>query len=201
MKELTQKQENFVNLIFQGKTQREAWIGAGYSSKYAPSIIDANACRLAHKSKVEARLEEMRQEVKSTLIADETERKEILSEIARARLTDYTTCGPDRDITSVGPESPNTAALQEITTHTDYDKDGAGQAVVTKVKLHDSVKAIAELNKMEKTYSDTPILQDNRTINIYIAEGGKRKLEQLMAGQKPTQSESEPLIEGTSVIV
>ena len=77
---LPQKQENFVNNIFKGMTQREAWIKAGYSSNYSVAIIDIHACQLAAKDKIKVRLEEMRQAAKSGLIADVTERKERLTE-------------------------------------------------------------------------------------------------------------------------
>ena len=161
---LTQKQENFVNLIFQDKTQREAWGLAGYSTNYALVKIDSNACTLANTRKVKGRLEELRQASKSKLVISETRRKEILSEIAEGDITDYTTCGPDRDLISVGAESPNTKALQEVTSHTEYNKDGAGGTVVTKIKLKDSVKAIDLLNKMDGIYTDG----GGKTININI---------------------------------
>ncbi len=151
---LTQKMENFVNNLFQGMTQREAWIQAGYSSKYAMKIIDENACRMANTNKIKTRLEELRQAAKSALVLTAIERKEILSEIGRARLTDYVACGPDRDLVSVGPESPNTAAFQEITSRTEFDDDGAGVAVVTKLKLHNPISAIDLLNKMDHIYDD-----------------------------------------------
>jgi len=164
MQELTQKQENFVNNIFKGLTQRESWIQAGYSSNYALSNVDRNACILAGKTKIKQRLEELRQAAKIPLIANEIERKKILSEISRGKLVDYLTCGPDRDLINVGKESPNQSALQEVTSKTEYDKDGAGEAVVTKVRLHDPVRAIAELNKMERVYEP----EGGNTININV---------------------------------
>lgn len=78
---LTPKQERFARNLFSGMSQREAWIQAGYSSKYAPAVIDVNACRLA--TRIKLRLAELNAQVTSKLIANETERQEILSEIAR----------------------------------------------------------------------------------------------------------------------
>jgi len=80
---LTAKQEKFVNNLFQGMSQREAWVEAGYSSKYSVADIDSHACRLANQDKVKTRLEEMRQATKSELIATEIERQEKLSELYR----------------------------------------------------------------------------------------------------------------------
>lgn len=83
---LTQKQEIFTQNLFEGMTQREAWIQAGYSSKYAPAIIDTNACNLANSNKIKIRLNELNSQVISPLIATEIERKEILSTISRTPL-------------------------------------------------------------------------------------------------------------------
>lgn len=179
-KPLTQKQEDFVNNLFQRMTQRDAWIGAGYSSNYPVAIIDQNACRMAGRSKIKARLEEMRQAAKSALVGDEVERKERLTEIYRARLTDYITCGPDRDMIDVGPESPNPGAISEITSRTEFNEDGAGVAVITKLKLHNPIPAIAEQNKMEHLYETNGITQN---INVVFVIGkGYRGLPQLVEG-------------------
>ncbi len=151
---LTQKQENFCLNLFKGMSQREAYITAGYSSNNSVAVQDVAACILAKDEKVLIRLDELRNEAKSPLIADYRERQEILTEILRGRVTDYTTCGPDRDLIDVGLESPNTAALQEVTSRTEFDKDGAGVAVVTKVKLHNPMQAAEILNKMDKVYDD-----------------------------------------------
>lgn len=150
---LTQKQENFTLNLFKGLSQREAYIQAGYLTNYAITVIDSNACRMAANSKVLARLEGLKQKAEDDAVATVQERKQILTEIARGRLTDYITCGPDRDLISVGSESPNTAAFQEITSKTEYDKDGAGVAVITKLKLHSSITAIDTLNKMDGAYA------------------------------------------------
>ena len=167
MDKLTIKQENFCINLFQGMSQREAYVEAGYSRKQTDRTIDRHAWELAQTDIVMARCEELRQKAENGSVALVLERKQILTEIARARLTDYTTCGPDRDLIDVGPESPNTASLQEITSKTEYDKDGAGVAVVTRIKLHNPIQAIDILNKMDKIYNDGhTTLIDNRSVNI-----------------------------------
>lgn len=179
MMELTQKQEKFTRNLFEGMSQREAYIQAGYSTKYAPAIIDTNACILANSNKIVLRRAELNKVAEDASVGKVLERKQRLTEIFRARLTDYITCGPDRDLISVGPESPNTAAFQEINSRTEFDKDGAGVAVITKLKLHNPIQAIAELNKMDGTY-DTPttINQDNRQINFIVGDkAGKQLIE------------------------
>ncbi len=151
-RKLTQKQETFTQNLFEGMYQRDAYIDA-YQPNYALSTIDANASRLAHNEKVLARLTVLRQKAEDATVATVLERKQRLTEISRARLTDYVTCGPDRDLVNVGPESPNTGALQEVTSRTEVDKDGAGAAVVTKIKLHNPIQAIDLLNKMDGAYA------------------------------------------------
>lgn len=151
---LTQKQENFCTaIVLDCMTQHDAYIKAYNTNRMLPASIDRMAFDLVENLKIASRIKELRAEVKSDLVASEIERKEILTEIARARLTDYITCGPDRDLVIVGPESPNTVALQEITSRTEYDEDGAGEAVITKLKLHNPIQAIAELNKMDGAYA------------------------------------------------
>lgn len=150
------RHEKFALNIFKGMTQRDAALEAGYK----PSRVDVTASELVRNRKVFDRIQELYKMAESDGIMTVRQRKERLSEIARARLTDYITCGPDRDLINVGPESPNTAALQEITSRTEYDKDGAGVAVITKLKLHEPVRPIAELNKMGGDYPPSKVEVD-----------------------------------------
>lgn len=74
---LTCKQERFALNLFAGMTQRDAWIDAGYSSRYALAVIDSNACVLANTSKIIVRL----QELNAPLIAKIQSKKEAKLEI------------------------------------------------------------------------------------------------------------------------
>ena len=80
---LTQKQENFTLNLFKGMTQRDAWINAGYSSKYSLTLVDIHACQLANKGKIKVRLAELRQEVTDAAIATVEERQQRLTEFVR----------------------------------------------------------------------------------------------------------------------
>lgn len=179
--ELTQKQESFCINYFQIGNATEAARIAGYSKKTARVIAAVNLSKV----NIINRIKELQEAAASAKIMDVTERKERLSEIARARLTDYVTCGPDRDLVDVGPESPNTAALSEITSRTEVDKDGAGAAVITKVKLHSPMQAVDLLNKMEKIYAEgTTVNIDNRKIEIIVtSENAKQLTEKIIDGQ------------------
>ena len=182
---LTQKQENFTLNLFQGMSQREAYVQAGYSDKGLPNAIDVHASELAKNSKVMVRLRELQDKAESDKVMSVTERKERLSEIARARLTDYQESGQDGGWINIGPESPNTAALSEITSTTKYDENGASPTLITKVKLHNPVVAIAELNKMEKVYNDgNTVNVDNRQIMVTVAsEKAKELTEAIVSGE------------------
>ena len=94
---LTQRQELFTLNLFQGLTQREAWIKAGYSDKYALSNVDRNACILANQTKIKQRLAELRGQVQAKLvnadIADKTERLGHLTKIVRHEVETPVTAG------------------------------------------------------------------------------------------------------------
>ncbi|ELD8170512.1 terminase [Staphylococcus delphini] len=64
MIKLTHKQEQFVLGLIEGKSQRKAYIDAGYSTKgKSEQDIDTLASKLAKNNKVYTRFEELRQEV------------------------------------------------------------------------------------------------------------------------------------------
>ena len=161
---LTQKQENFARYLFGGLSQREAWIKAGYSSNYAPSIIDINACKLAATPKVKLRCNELNQKAEDDSVMGKLERKQRLSEIARARLTDFVEAGADGAWINIGLESVNSAALQSVKSKTEYDSEGTHPTVITDIKLHDPVKAMTVLNEMDD------IGVPRNTINIITKE-------------------------------
>ena len=181
---LTAKQERFAFNLFMGMQQREAYIKAGYSNKAAVAVIDVNASKLANNNKILLRVKELHDNQHSSEIMSLDERKKRLSEIARARLTDYQESGQDGGWINIGKESPNTAAIAEIVSTTKYDENGAQPILITRVKLHNPMQAIAELNKMEKVYQDIiPVTQDNRQINIFVQDGEKaRQITELIDG-------------------
>lgn len=206
MKPLKNKRhEKFALNLFQGMSQKDAALEAGYKS----SRVDVTASELVRNSKIFNRILELQKKAESDAIMSVRERKERLSEIARARLTDYITCGPDRDLILVGPESPNTAAFQEVTSRTEFDKDGAGVAVITKLKLHEPIKAIAELNKMEGEYpkgeypkGEYPISKEialAHEIQVEVDAKGKlvRILSRLAARTREVEGDREPEPEGS----
>ena len=182
---LTQKQENFCLNVFQGMSQREAYIQS-YKPNYAITTIDANASRLASNEKVLKRLSELREKAQNSKIASVIERKEILSEIARANMTNFVEVGQDGAWFNIDNTNLNSRAIQSVQSKTILGKDGADDAVFIRVNLHNPIDAIKELNKMDGVYSDSAqinINNDNREIKIIVAsEKCKKITEAIMAG-------------------
>lgn len=152
---LTGKQEKFARLIFEGMPQRKAYIEAGYSTKNSLVSIDVHASQLTQNAKVKLRIDELKQKAENDSIMSVLERKQRLSEIARAKLTDFMELGQDGSWVNIGAETPRGAAIQEIHSTTQYDKDGSKPTIYTSVKLHDPMKAIDLLNKMGGDYPPT----------------------------------------------
>jgi len=139
--------ERFCVEYFGGKTKKESAIEAGYSPKTAQQI----ASRLLRKVNILERLQELQQATASAKIASVRERKERLTEIIRARMSDFLKVGSDGARISIDPDNANCAALREVRSWAECNDNGTRKVVTIIIKLHDKVKAIAELNKMEGT--------------------------------------------------
>jgi len=131
---------------------------------------------------VQARLKELREKVgsdESLGVMSTQERKIRLSQIARASITDFMEMGPDGTWVSIGKETPMAGAVQELHSRTEYDDNGAHSTIHTSVKLHDPMKAIDLMNKMDGVYSESPILNDNRVlkqVNIFVIDSETKGL-------------------------
>jgi phage terminase small subunit len=158
--------ELFAQALFSGKGITAAAIEAGYSARNAASI----GSRLSRKVNIKTRVQELQDAAASAKVMTVQERKERLSEIARARYSDFVTAGPDGTWIDVGPEKANSAAIKRVTSRTEYDKNGDHPSVVIGIELHPPVDAIKELNKMDGAYAPArtevtgkggrPLLQD-----------------------------------------
>ena len=157
---LTQKQETFCQRYFETGHAGESARFANYSPKTAYVIAAENLL----KPKIQNRLRELNQLAVDASVMGKLERKQRLSEISRARLTDFIEAGADGAWINVGLESLNSAGLQSVKSRTEYDKDGAHPSVITDIKLHDPVKAIVALNDMD----DIGVPKNN--INIITKE-------------------------------
>ena len=192
---LTTRQENFVLNIFNGMSQYEAFLKAGYSGKSSRAVIDVNASKLSKKTKIVLSLAELRKEAKLPDVASFGERQRVLTEITRARMTDFMTCGADGTwMHDIGEETLNTAALKRVDTTTmPYgDKKDDLSVILTKVELINPIEAIKELNKMDGVYAPDPLVNnDNRTFNIVVMnEEQKGLVKRLIDGERTNRPES-----------
>jgi hypothetical protein len=186
---LTVKQEKFCINYFQSGNATNAAFVAGYSKHTAQAISSENLL----KPMIVARIKELQEKAASAKIATVLERKQILTEILRAKLPDFMELGADGSWVNIGPETPNGRAIQEIHSRTEYDEDGSNPTVYTSVKLINPIDAIKELNRMEKIYNDgTQVNIDNRVITpVYniINPDTKNLLVRLENGERESQLE------------
>jgi hypothetical protein len=170
--------ERFALAYFGGKSATESARIAGYVDTGA----GRQGVRLTQNVAIQARINELQEMAAVSKVMTVIERKERLSEIARGRYADFVTAGPDGSWIDIGPEKINSAAICEVKTRTEYDDDGDKPSVIMSVKLHDPIRAIAELNKMEHIYEQGGNIRD---INIVFVIGkGYRDAPQLVEGKE-----------------
>jgi len=143
---LNSRWETFVQEWFSGTKKEESALIAGYSKTNAASI----ATRLSKKAKVLERYEELKSEVSRLKVAGFQERQEILSEIARDKLSDFVD-----EFGVVDRRKLTSHAIQAVDQVLD-NKRGA----ILKLRLHSPAQAIDLLNKMDKIYE-----AESKTIN------------------------------------
>lgn len=176
---LNQRQRKFAINYFETGNATQSAIDAGYSIKG----VEVTGSNLLRNTKVSTYLEELNSKLEDPAIANVQERKKILSEIARGKLSNFIEAGQDGAWINIDRSKMNTSALQAIDSTTIYGKDGADPAVVTKIRLHNPITAIGELNKMEKVYTEGVTI-DNRTLNINVnSDKAKDLTERLIEGE------------------
>lgn len=168
------RQEIFVQNWFKGKTKEQSALIAGYAAVRARQT----GCRLATFGNVLARYNELQAQVCREGIADFEERQKILTEISRGKLSQFTDNAGVIDRTKL-----DSSAIQGMDEQTVMGKT----AKVIKLRLHNPINAISELNKMDHVYEASQGYQDNRTINfILLGERSKElidKIKEVTSGQ------------------
>ncbi len=169
------RHEKFALALFKGMSQKDAAIEAGYKESRAYET----SYRLVRNGQILDRILQLQKQSESDAVMSVTERKERLSEIARARLIDFVEAGPEGSHISVGLESTHSAALQEVTSRTEGEDDEKTPAIITKIRLHNPIPAIAELNKMEKIYeAEGGMTINQQIVNINVLSERARELTQ-----------------------
>ena len=148
------KWEKFCLNYFEGKSGKESTIIAGYK----PSRAYQTVSRLLRDGNILERLQKLQQAAASAKIASVRECKEKLTEIIRACMSDFVKVNANGVQIIIDPvESAHHAGLQDVRSWTKYDDNGISKVTVTTIKLHDSIKAIAELTKKERFYTQVTI--------------------------------------------
>ena len=148
------RQEIYTQNWFSGKTKEESAIIAGYAPKWARS----HASHLSTNHNILARYNELQQKAESDTVMNRQEMLETHTEIARGRIGNLL---DENQRIKQGANLTN-ASIQEVDT-TDI-KIGKGEnsklARVTKIKLHDPVRSMQEIAKLQGHYpkEEQPIL-------------------------------------------
>lgn len=158
---LTQKQIGFVNDVFNECSLHQAYVNHYNTKNMLPDSIDRMAFELRHSLKIASSLAELNDAAKSKLVATEIERKEILSEIARGKLSQFV---DEHGV--IDRRKLDSSAIQGIDEQTVMGR----MATVIKLRLHNPINAISELNKMDGAYTESPTIQDNRVVNIFVID-------------------------------
>jgi len=169
------RQEKFALALFKGMTKQAAAIEAGYK----PSRARFTGYKLATYRHIQERIKEMHELARSDAVMPVIERKERLSEIARARLSDFIEVKEDGSISKVNIKGGHSAAIQEVTV-TEFvgGPEGRAKDRSTKVKLHDPVKSMAELSKLDGAYPAANVLK----LEVEPGEEMGKVLENLLRG-------------------
>jgi len=175
---LTQKQETFCLKYFELGNASEAARLARYSPRTAGAIGAENLS----KPQIRARIDELRLKAEDASIAAPKERKQRLTEIARAGIPDFMT----EEGIKINKDSSNVGAVSKITSRTKVYHKGGGPVNITTFELHNPIQAIQELNKMDHIYDEKPQFNDNRTYNIIVqGDGAREKVNQVLEGKRP----------------
>ena len=160
---LTPKRERYALFLFQGLSQRDAYVKAGFSGNQAPNTIDRHAYDLSQDDNILARLSELQAKAKSAAIANEVERKETLTRILRCTPADF--ADEDGNLAIKSREQLRNPAIQELKTTATF------KSVEKSLKLRDPIAAIAELNKMERIGAVETPASINNNVQIVIVTG------------------------------
>ena len=175
--------------------------GKAYMEQYkvrTMAAADACASRLLKTAKIQDYLAKLRKKMEDDSIATPIERKQVLTEIVRARMTNYMTCSVDGVwMHDIGEETLNSAALKKIRTTTMPfgDKEAGESVILTEVELISPIQAIAELNKMEGIYDAEGggVVVNNQILNINVSsEKAKGLTERLVAGERTGDNGHKP---------
>lgn len=160
---LTIKQEKFVQGLFAGLTQREAYKQAYNAENMTDKSIDEKACELANRVKLTARLQELTDEFKERNMVTV---EKVLSELAKIGFADikqYLQYKTEKTVVGSDEETgePIIGYSQIIDVLASSEVDGSvisevsiGKDGTFKFKLHDKLAALDKMGRYLGMFKD-----------------------------------------------
>lgn len=190
MYKLSQREEGYSLDIFKGLSETDAYKNNYSATKMSFNVIRVEACRVRARPRVSERIDELRDEVKkeivSKVISDETERREILTDIERGKVSDYVDDKGNLDSSKI--KELDSSSVREIKTVEWFGKDEQ-HSITTTLRLNNPIPAITEHNKMDKVYEDKPAIVV--PIQIIVGSEKSKELVEALTGGKRQLKEGE----------
>jgi len=163
------RQELFAQGVAKGLTHAKAYLKAGYEAK----DVDQGAHEIFSNLEVKARITEIIDKAESKTVLSVTERKEILSEIARGKTVDFL----DESGCVKTDNVPNQRAINSVKVNERVYGVSGNVSRTRSLKLHDPIRAINELNKMEGVHSSTLEVEGSgmNLVQVIMPEKDKRE--------------------------
>jgi phage terminase small subunit len=155
------KEEIFCRERVRGVAGAVAARKAGYAARTA-GVTSSKKLSLVN---VQARIAFLLEKAADATIMSVVERKRKLSTLGRGDIGDYLTYDDGATRISVTEETPNKAAVSALEIKDDSSK----------IKLHDPVKAIQELNKMEGVYPKGEIDVNLNNVTFVMPDNKRQK--------------------------
>lgn len=149
--EISHRAQMFVTHYLLTGNSTQSAIKAGYSQRTAAP----QGSRLLRNVNVCNAIEEGRERIREASFMSIVERKKRLSTIARASVADFQTTLPDGETAvELTRDTKHHEAVAELSETINTSGEGGGQMVRKRLKLHDPLKAIDLLNKMDGLYEE-----------------------------------------------
>jgi len=175
---LTVKQENYVQGLFRGLTQRQAYKAAYDAENMTDKSIDEKACELAANVKICERLEQLQDEIKYRNMATVERVVAEYAKIAFSDIKDFVSFKTEKTIVDTDDEgNPIYGYKQIVDAKSSEEIDGSmvnevsiGKDGTFKFKLHDKKGALDMIGKHLGMFVDKVEVDAAQTITIRIED-------------------------------
>ena len=200
---LTVKQERFIQGLFTGMSQREAYKQAFNTEKMLDKTIDEAACKLAKTSKISTRLSELMNELKERNMVTAENVLAELAKIGFADIKQYLRYGTEKVQVDVdGEGNPVYDYKQTVEAKPSDEVDGTlvsevsiGKDGTFKFKLHDKMAALDKMGKHLGLFTDKEVSTNDIKSDIDRAILALLTTKQPAQQPKPDETdETQPII-------